>query len=204
MSPAQLTEYYPWGYAMKKRILTPEEVGALLDWNPSSGARTRDLPPVGPKRSPATKKAGLSAGSVPPEERLYRDVLDVLGEAMIITDPRGRILFGNALSCTLLGKSLASIRKKPFDRSVLLVDAHGNHLVPGPVVEALNEKEKIPFPPGTGLSLSHGEILSVTGSATPILSGTGEIEGVAVTFHRTALRAGLPDPFPSAPRRRAR
>ena len=189
---------------MKKRILTPEEVGALLDWNPPSGAQ-REGQTAETEESPFETKAasrGAATGNAPGD--IYRNVLEILGEAIIITDPRGCILFGNALSCHLLGKSLASIRKKPFDHSIRLADANGVLLTPSPVSTALLEHRKIPFPLDSCLLLSRGKTLSVMGSATPLLSRSGEVEGVAVSFHQTVRRGGVSDPFPSAPRREAR
>ena len=179
---------------MKKRILTPEEVGALLEWDsPSQGEAREEIPLQGPGPQKTVK-----------DEHLFRNVLDVLGEAMIVTDARGRILFGNTLSRHMMKKSLSSIRKKPFSRAIALLGSSGNRENLDPVEEALKEKERIPFPPGTVLSLPDGSTIPVSGFAAPILRQAGEIEGVVVSFHRTVQRSALPDPATSPPRRRAR
>ena len=179
---------------MKKRILTPEEVGALLEWDTPPHDESREQ--ISP-RSPGLQKTGK-------DEHLFRNVLDVLGEAMIVTDARGRILFGNTLSRHMMKKSLSSIRRKPFSRVLTLLDASGNGENLDPVEVVLREKERVPFPPGTSLSLPDGSIIPVSGFAAPILRQAGEIEGVVVSFHRTVNRSALPDPAPSPPRRRAR
>lgn len=179
---------------MKKRILTPEEVKALLEWESPSHDQARD-------ETPYRTSGPLKTGD---DEPLFRNVLEVLGEAMIVTDARGRILFGNTLSRHMMKKSLSSIRKKPFSQVLPLLDASGNRENPGPVEEALKEKERVPFPPGSSLSLPDGSTIPVSGFAAPILRQAGEIEGVVVSFHRTAHRSALPDPAPSPPRRRAR
>ncbi len=179
---------------MKKRILTPEEVGALLEWDtpPHDEGRERISP-----RGPGLQKTEK-------DEHLFRNVLDVLGEAMIVTDVLGRILFGNTLSRHMMKKSLSSIRRKPFSRVLTLLDASGNRENPDPVEVALREKERVPFPPGTSLSLPDGSTIPISGFAAPILRQAGEIEGVVVSFHRTVHRSSLSDPAPSPPRRRAR
>ncbi len=189
---------------MKKRILTPEEVGALLDWDSPSGARFGDEDLQGQENTKGAEKAFMEASTGKPPENLYREVLEILGEAIIVTDPRGCILFGNVLSCHLLGKPLASIRRTPFDRSIRLTDANGAYLDPSPVVIALHELRKVPFPPGSRLLLSRGKTLSVMGAATPLLSRSGAVEGVAVSFHQTVRRGELSDPLPSAASLRVR
>jgi len=193
---------------MKKRILTPEEVGALLDWENPSDAKAmepserEDIRTFRIKEKSAVPDAGTHRSGE--NEQLFRSVLDVLGEAMVITDAQGKILFGNTLSRLLLKKSPSSIRKKHFSHAIKILDGSGIRQDPDPFEKALKEKEKIPFPPGTHLSLANGEVLPVSGSATPILHQEGEIEGVVVSFHRTVLRSSLPDPLPSPPRRRVR
>uniref|UniRef100_A0A7C3QR77 Uncharacterized protein n=1 Tax=Leptospirillum ferriphilum TaxID=178606 RepID=A0A7C3QR77_9BACT len=101
-------------------------------------------------------------------------------------------------------KSLSSIRRKPFSRVLTLLDASGNRENLDPVEVALREKERVPFPPGTSLSLPDGSTIPISGFAAPILRQAGEIEGVVVSFHRTVHRSALPDPAPLPPRRRAR
>ena len=170
---------------MEKNILTPEEIVALLDWTPSSG--TREAPGsdgrIG-RSSPDLQPSFESGSSFSPSTDFFRDMLDALGEAMIITDFSGKILFENAVSRDLLDKPLSAIRKKAFGAAVPLLDRHRRRHPTDPVQKALREKEPFRFPQGTILLRPDGSTIPVDGTATPFFHSDGQTEGVVVSFRQ--------------------
>ncbi len=138
------------------------------------------------------------------ENDFFRDVLDAMGEAMIITDFRGRILFENVVSHDLLDKPLSAIRRKSFRMAVTLLDGDGQRQDDDPVGKVLREQRPFRFPAGSRLLRPDGSSIPVEGSATPVFRADGEPEGVVVSFHRKTRPAGTLQDFTPIPERHAR
>lgn len=195
------------GGEMDRKILTPEEIGALLSWTPS-----RPSEPVNSKKPSVRTKMRSGKALNPesdsnapvPENDFFRDVLDAMGEAMIITDFRGRILFENVVSRDLLDKPLSAIRRKSFRMAVTLLDGNGQRQDDDPVGKVLREQRPFRFPAGSRLLRPDGSSIPVDGSATPVFRADGEPEGVVVSFHRKTRPAGTLQDFSPIPERHAR
>ena len=191
---------------MDKNILTREEIMALLDWDPDAGrneeSRTdRPAECVSLEGMPSDE----SGTAFPASTDFFRDMLDALGEAMIITDVAGKILFENAVSRDLLAKPLSAIRKKTFEVAVPLLDRHRRRHPTDPVQKVLREKEPFRFPQGTILLRPDGSTVPVDGTATPFFDPDGRPEGVVVSFRkkRRSLKLSNPATLPSLPERQA-
>ncbi|OOH82322.1 PAS domain-containing protein [Leptospirillum ferriphilum] len=196
----------PKGHAVDKNILTREEIMALLDWDPDAGrneeSRTdRPAECVSLEGMPSDE----SGAAFPASTDFFRDMLDALGEAMIITDVAGKILFENAVSRDLLAKPLSAIRKKTFEVAVPLLDRHRRRHPTDPVQKVLREKEPFRFPQGTILLRPDGSTVPVDGTATPFFDPDGRPEGVVVSFRkkRRSLKLSNPATLPSLPERQA-
>ncbi|MCL4460591.1 MAG: PAS domain-containing protein [Nitrospirae bacterium] len=190
---------------MERNILTPEEIGALLDWSPAAReteAEDRDLQ-AGRLSPEGESPSGFATGSSPSTD-FFRDMLDALGEAMIITDFSGKILFENAVSRDLLDKPLSAIRKKTFGVAVPLFDKHRNRQSTDPVQKVLREKQPFRFPQGTVLLRPDGSTVPVDGTATPFFHPDGQAEGVVVSFRRKIRPSAKRAALPSSPERQAR
>jgi len=161
---------------MEKNILTPEEIRGLLAWETEGPGIPEQFLPGGIRKK----------RQVGPENKVvdfFQDVLNALGEAIIITDRTGKILFQNAFSMALLGQSLGAIRRKRFEKAVRLLDRAGKKAIENPVQRCLREASLSSLPPDTLLQRVDGSTLSVRGSASPIFNGKGLMEGVVVSFH---------------------
>uniref|UniRef100_A0A7C3QXE7 PAS domain-containing protein n=1 Tax=Leptospirillum ferriphilum TaxID=178606 RepID=A0A7C3QXE7_9BACT len=192
---------------MNSKILTPEEIGALLAWTPSgpSEAVSSRKPSVRTSMRSGKPSRPKNESNVPVSENdFFRDVLDAMGEAMIITDFRGRILFENVVSRDLLDKPLSAIRRKSFRMAVTLLDGDGQRQDDDPVGKVLRAQRPFRFPAGSRLLRPDGSSIPVDGSATPVFRADGEPEGVVVSFHRRNRPAGTLHDFSPMTERHAR
>lgn len=161
---------------MEKAVLTPEEIRGLLSWMPEE---SKTLPEIRSRRV-RKKRIAVPRGKT---VDFFRDVLNALGEAIIITDWTGRIVFQNECSTALLGRSPGAIRNKPFEKAVRLLDRSGNQPVVGPVQRCLTDASLFTLPSGTFLLRPDGSSISIRGSASPIIRRKGMMVGVVVNFH---------------------
>ena len=190
---------------MERNVLTPEEISALLDWAPSSrDPEKTDRDVLAGSLSPESQSSPESGAQFSPSTDFFRDMLDALMEAMIITDSSGKILFENAVSRDLLDKPLSAIRKKSFGVAVLLLDRHRRRHSTDPVQKVLREKQPFRFPQGTILLRPDGSTVPVDGTATPFFHPDGQAEGVVVSFRRKVRASAKLAALPSASERQVR
>lgn len=185
---------------MEKNVLTPEEIRAILSWEP--------LPRVEEKEENGVRSVGRDEASPPErveeEDRengvgrsrrrkhaipgmkkvgFFQDVLNAMGEAIITTDQNGRILFQNAAAKTLLGQSSGKIWKKPFGIVVCLLDKTNREKLESPVDRCLAEGSQIPLLPHTILCRPDGSSIAIAGKVSPVFHPKGWMEGALVSFH---------------------
>ena len=185
----------PKGHAVDKNILTQEEIMALLDWDPQAGRSEQSRADMPAECSSLEERPSDGSGtSFSPSTDFFRDMLDALGEAMIITDVAGKILFENAVSRDLLAKPLSAIRKKTFGAAVPLLDRPRRRHPTDPVQKVLREKEPFRFPQGTILLRPDGSTVPVDGTATPFFDPDGRPEGVVVSFRKKGRPLKLSNP----------
>jgi PAS domain-containing protein len=181
---------------MKNNILTPDEIREILSWEPLKNDNPGDLQPkISLDADPfecdredawpgGSEISSLKGKSVSKEkgEDFFRDVLNALEEAILVTDRKGRILFQNAVSRSLLAQSIDAIWKKPFESAVCLLDRN-NRRIENPVKHCLSDRGPFSLPDDTVLLRPDGSSLLVRGNATPIIHSDGMMEGVVLNFH---------------------
>ncbi|HET6512090.1 MAG TPA: ATP-binding protein, partial [Candidatus Kapabacteria bacterium] len=118
------------------------------------------------------------------DSRLFSQLFNELGEAVLISDNRGRIMRANKAASRILGltnEQLTSMTHDSLDWKVYLDD--GTPVPPEgfPAVRALTERRPI-----TNLELGverpDGSMVWILASAAPLTGNQGDITGVILTF----------------------
>jgi two-component system, cell cycle sensor histidine kinase and response regulator CckA len=114
-------------------------------------------------------------------ERWFSTTLQSIGDAVLATDTRGRILFMNPLAEQLLGWMLNDVIGRPIEQVVRLVDAEGQPIM-APAYKALEQGLIVQLGPNTRLVQRDGAWRTVEDSSAPILAEHGELLGAVVIF----------------------
>ena len=133
------------------------------------------------------------AGALP--AALAHEAFAALGEGVIVSDARGRILLANAAAARLLGAEAASLPGRPVGEMLQLVHRETGRPADDPVERALNADR----PPA--LSAEHALAPAAAGARpTPIVwtaraahDGTGRALGVAIVFRNPDEMSLTPD-----------
>lgn len=129
------------------------------------------------------------ARAVASEQALQRQkdqaevTLHSIGDAVITTDPNGRIEYMNPIAEDLLGCSLSEIRGTPLGKIMRLVDEDSGALLANPVDLCLASGERIAEGSHKLLLRHDGEQVAIADSAAPIRSPEGALTGVVMVFH---------------------
>jgi PAS domain S-box-containing protein len=111
--------------------------------------------------------------------------LNSIGDAVIATDPTGRIVRMNPAAERLTGWSLALARGRPLGDVLPLLDAATNSAVPELTAQVIGD-EKIVGPSNHKLHLPHGEgERSIVDTAAPIRDSSGRTTGCVVVLRDT-------------------
>ncbi len=129
------------------------------------------------------------ARAVESEQALQRQkeqaevTLHSIGDAVITTDPRGRIEYMNPIAEELLGCPLEEIRGTPLGKIMRLVDEDSGELLANPVDQCLASGERIAEGSHKLLQRHDGEQIAIADSAAPICAPDGTLGGVVMVFH---------------------
>ncbi|MBZ9644974.1 PAS domain-containing protein, partial [Streptomyces sp. PSKA30] len=115
------------------------------------------------------------------EPGFWRQVVEQLGTALIVTDPAGRILAANPAAERLLGRSAAAMRGKDA-HDLLHRDADGGRIPRErcPLLRSLTERATTGGEGDTYLR-GDGRLVAISWSASPLTHG-GFVTGMAVLF----------------------
>lgn len=107
--------------------------------------------------------------------------LESIGDAVMATDPEGRVTFMNPVAEALTGWARGDALGLPSDEVLRLVD-EGGATVPDPVTRALTERTTVRLPRATSLVARSGDSLRVDDSAAPIFDAEGALLGGVIVF----------------------
>ncbi len=109
--------------------------------------------------------------------------LHSIGDAVITTDPEGRVEYFNPLAERLTGWSLEEAQGCSLDEILLLVDEATQKQVENPVKLCLARRSVIDPQHEILLRRRDGEEVAITDSAAPIRDRNGMIIGAVMVFH---------------------
>lgn len=143
-------------------------------------SRKRELTRVAGFLCPLPAGAQSADGGVPPG--LVDDAFNTLAEAVIITDPRGRILSANATTSRLLQLPAAQLIGRPLDEVFRLVHRESGRTADSPCELALAAEGGLPLSRQHALAVGPAEPLPVVWSARACFGPDGKARGVVIVF----------------------
>jgi PAS domain S-box-containing protein len=115
-------------------------------------------------------------------EEWFRVTLSSIGEAVIATDPKGKVTFLNPPAIQLTATSLATAIGKPIDNIFTIFNEYTGKPVENPVQQVLETGHVIGLANHTVLRRPDGSLLPITDSAAPIRDDCGDLIGVVLVF----------------------
>ena len=108
--------------------------------------------------------------------------LDSIGDGVMATDSRGRVVRMNPVAERLSGWTLAEARDRPLVEIFRIVNAHTRQTVADPVGLVMESGQVVGLANHTVLLARDGQEHQIADSAAPIRNAAGEIVGVVLVF----------------------
>ena len=116
------------------------------------------------------------------EKERAQITLRCIGDAVVTTDPNGRIEFLNPIAEQLTGWTLADARGQPVRAVLRLLDSHDRKNLHDPVARCLTRGEQIELSGDIVLLNRHGREYAIEDSAAPIRGPNDALLGVVMVF----------------------
>lgn len=140
------------------------------------------------RRSTSTSSPGESHGRLC--EQWFRTTLYSIGDGVITTDTRGRVLQMNPVAERLTGWSEADAHRKPISKVFRIVNEHTRKRAENPVSRVLRSGIVIGLANHTLLISKDGKEYPIADAGAPIKDDRGRIAGVVLVFRdRSAERS---------------
>jgi PAS domain S-box-containing protein len=117
------------------------------------------------------------------QKEWFRVTLTSIGDAVIVTDPDGRVVFMNHECERLTGWHSVEALLKPLSTVFRIVNEETRQKVEDPVVRVFREKVVVGLANHTLLISREGREWPIEDSAAPIFDSKGAILGVVLVFH---------------------
>jgi PAS domain S-box-containing protein len=172
-------------YGIRAPKLSSDELGALADgFNQMLGriqSQDSDL-----------RKALLAQEAALKESQEVRDSLRTtlasIGDAVISTDARGRVVFVNPVAQALLGREEADIVDQHLDDVFQIVNEFSGTKIASPLTEVLREGRVVGMASHTILIAKNGAQIPIDDSGAPIRDKNGVIQGTVLVFRDVSAR----------------
>ncbi|MFN2328549.1 MAG: diguanylate cyclase domain-containing protein [Chromatocurvus sp.] len=133
--------------------------------------------------SPGGDKVGHTAFGDMSFGDMAQITLNAIGDAVLVADPAGRVIYMNKVAETLTGWSSAESLGKPVEDIFFIVDASTRERMVSPSKRAMSQDRIVELELGSILIRHDGTDLAIEDSAAPILNRLGEIVGAVIVFH---------------------
>ena len=114
--------------------------------------------------------------------------LSSIGDAVIATSTDGRVTLLNGVAEALTGWTSTQALGRPLDEVFRIVNAETREPVENPVTRVLRNRAPVTLANHTVLLSRDGPEIPIDDSGAPILSSTGEVVGVVLTFRDISER----------------
>jgi PAS domain S-box-containing protein len=115
-------------------------------------------------------------------ERWFATTLRSIGDAVISTDPSGRITLMNPMAESMLGVRTADVAGRPLSEVLQLVDETSQQPIEDPVAQVMREGRILRID-GVLKDRGHGDIERIIAdSAAPIVDDAGKLLGVVIVI----------------------
>jgi PAS domain S-box-containing protein len=126
-----------------------------------------------------------------------------IGDAVVTTDPQGRITFLNPVAEALTGWPLAEALGQTFETVCPLIQEGTRHPLESPVAQVLREGTVVSLAPQTVLLTRDGRDVLIADSSAPIRSADATLHGIVVVFHDISAQRRLEEQLRQAQKMQA-
>lgn len=130
----------------------------------------------------------LHERSIRAERNYFATTLRSIGDAVIVTDTSGRIVFMNAIAEALTGYTLAEARKQTLESVFVIVNEETRATVESPAAKALRLGKVVGLANHTVLISKSGHEYCIDDSGAPIRGPSDATQGAVLVFRDTTER----------------
>lgn len=109
--------------------------------------------------------------------------LDAIGDAVLVVDPTGKVLYLNKVAETFTGWSKESALGRPIDQVFMVIDGITRRRAVNPAQRAIREGRTVELALGSLLIRRDGTDMAIEDSAAPIHNRFGQMAGAVIVFH---------------------
>jgi diguanylate cyclase (GGDEF)-like protein/PAS domain S-box-containing protein len=164
------------------RTLRGKRIDCLLRWSAPTKGGSLDLSRAIIAFTDITRHLEAERELFDEKERA-QVTLHSIGDAVITTDPHGRVEYMNPVAETLTQWSLAQARGKKLARVFRIIDQHTRKPAPDPVTRCQRAGKVVALAGNTALLSRCGKEYAIQDSAAPILDRDGDLLGVVLVFN---------------------
>jgi PAS domain S-box-containing protein len=117
------------------------------------------------------------------ERERFRTTLSSIGDAVITTDPAGKVTFLNPVAEKLTGWSSAEASGLPMEQVFPIINEQSQQAIENPAVKVVQTGSVIGLANHTALLSRGGQVIPIEDSAAPIRDAEGQVIGVVIVFH---------------------
>jgi diguanylate cyclase (GGDEF)-like protein/PAS domain S-box-containing protein len=119
----------------------------------------------------------------PSSKKLAQLTLDSIGDAVIGTDPEGRVTYLNDVAESLVGWAREEAVGYPITEVLRMVHATTRESIVNPLMEAMKEDRSVPLAPNAVLLRRDGSETAIEDCASPIHGADGAVIGGVIVLH---------------------
>ncbi|WP_208021957.1 diguanylate cyclase domain-containing protein [Pseudomaricurvus hydrocarbonicus] len=116
-------------------------------------------------------------------EEMAQITLDCIGDAVLVVDPAGNVIYLNKVAETLTGWSNATALGRAHQDVFYIIDGNTQQRGTSPSLRAISENRIVALALGNVLIRRDGTGISIEDSAAPIHNRFGKIAGAVIVFH---------------------
>jgi PAS domain S-box-containing protein len=148
----------------------------------------------------ARQRSEKNAREVFRQREWFRVTLASIGDAVIATDPDGRVVFLNGVARSLTGWTPAEAAGQPLEQVFHVVHEQTRQPVPSPAERVLQSGTVVSLANHTLILGKHGTETPIADSAAPIRGEAGNILGVVLVFRDVTERKRAEEALQAADR----
>lgn len=116
-------------------------------------------------------------------EAMALTTLDAIGDAVLVVDPDGKVIYLNKVAETLTGWPEAEALGRSVDQVFHIVDGVSRQQATSPAHRAISAGQTVGLALGSVLIRRDGSDIAIEDSAAPIRDGAGGLTGAVIVFH---------------------
>ncbi len=116
-------------------------------------------------------------------ENMAQITLDAIGDAVLVIDPKGKVIYLNKVAEILTGWCSDEALGRAVGEVFFILNGATRQRAMNPAQRAIREERTVELALGSVLVRRDGTDLAIEDSAAPIINHLGEIEGAVIVFH---------------------